>query len=186
MRLVLSFKNTSAAYETHILDYEAMVWFKLSRGVVSLNVFEVASGKRVLVGGGSDGFLWVLDDRTGTYAESGNYPAGQFRPALIDFSGAEYNHIFKYVEWEVSNESLPVTVTYWLDPLDVDSPGTGVTLSASRVGRGLYRAFVQEGGACNRLLLSIDVAATTESGTIRGLVVAADKATSLMFLKAGM
>jgi len=180
--LALCFKNTSGTYETHILDYEAMVWFKLSRGVVSLNVFEVANGKRVLVGGGSDGFLWVLDDRTSTYTEAGNYPAGQFRPALIDFLGAEYKHIFKYVEWEVSNENLPVTVTYWLDPLDVDSPGTGIEMNASKVrGANLYRAFVQGGGTCNRLLLSIDIAAGTVNGNIRGLVVAADKATSLIF-----
>ena len=64
--LSLAFQDSSSVYHTWILDFETRGWTELSRGVSALDVWEVSSGKRVLIGGGTDGFLWVLDDLTGT------------------------------------------------------------------------------------------------------------------------
>lgn len=173
--LVLSFQDTGSVYHTWIFDFETRGWFELSRGVSSLDVWEVSAGKRVLLGGGTDGFLWVLDDLTGTYAGSGNYAAATFKPALIDFGDASKKHIPRYIEFELSDEAMAadITLNYWLDPEDVDAPGAGTAVQFGRVsGSNLYRGFFRR-ALCNRLLVEFTIAASANNNKMRGLSVAA-------------
>ena len=180
--LLLAFQDSSSVYHTWCYDFDTRGWTELSRGVSALDVWEVSAGKKVLIGGGTDGFLWVLDDLTGTYAESGNYTAGRFRPALIDFGDASIKHIPRYVEIESSSQTMvenDLTVTVWADPEDADNPGDGVPLILARQGpQNLYRGAIRQ-TVCNRLLVSIDIAASENNGKLRGIVLAGDPAPQL-------
>src|SRR5581483_9943016 len=98
-------------------------WFQLQRGFSALKVFEVSAGQFVLIGGAPDGYVYVIDDQTGTFNMTGTYPQATFRTALIDFGDPDHAHTFRALELEFSSAALAqdTTVTYWLDPLDVDN-----------------------------------------------------------------
>ena len=179
--LVLCFLDSTDVYQTWVFDFDTKGWFQLNRGVASLGVFEVSAGKKVLLGGGSDGIVYVLDDLTGTYSSGSAYPEAIYRPALIDFGAGDKKHIFRYVEFEVSNDVMPVTVTYWLDPVNVDSPGAGIEIVMSKVrGSNLFRGFPKFGGLCNYLLLEFKATSSTQNGTLRRVTVAAEEAFDLV------
>jgi hypothetical protein len=177
--LVFCFEDTSSVYHTWVYDFDTHGWFELTRGVISLAVLEIAEGQRVLVGGAADGFVYVLDDQTGTYTTTDDHPAATFRPALIDFEDASEASVFRYVEFEKSNDDLDVTVKYWLDPVDADNPGEGTEITLSKVAGGIYRGFPHAGGYCRRLLLEFSVPSDANAGALRSVVVAADVAAPL-------
>src|SRR5581483_6314988 len=70
--LVLCFIDTNNVWHTWVYEFKTKTWFELAKGVSSAAVFEVSAGVQVLVGGGTDGYVYVLDDMTGTYASTGN------------------------------------------------------------------------------------------------------------------
>lgn len=182
--LVLAYQDSSSVYHTWVYDFEVRGWFELQRGFAALGVFETSAGVRVLLGGGTDGFVYVIDDVTGTYVGSGNHPVATYRPALIDFGDPTRPHILRYIEYELSNETLQnnLTLKVWLDPKDVDSPGTGITLSPVKllVGANRYRAFVTDGGAvCQRALVEVKLSASTNAGSVRGMALAAEPLSAL-------
>lgn len=185
--LVLAYQDSSSVYHTWVYDFETRGWFELQRGVASLAVFELpASGNKILAGGDVNGNLYVLDDLTVTYVANTNFPLATFRPALIDWGKPDHYHVFRYVEFEVDNVSLgnaSISINYYIDPVNVDSPGApSGTLTMSQVrGSNFFRGFVKDGGLCYRLLLEILVSADTNDGVIRGLNVVADEAASLIF-----
>ena len=179
---VLSFSDVTPAQQSYVYDFQTQKWFQLQRGFGALAVFEVAEGKRVLIGGSSDGFVYVIDDQTGTYSQSGTYPAATYRTALINF-GSEMPHVFRYLEVEFSNTLMAAdtTITYWLDPNDVDNPGVGKIMHLKpALGAGRYRAFTEGGATCQRMLLEIKTKASVNNGVLRGIKLAADPAGALL------
>ena len=170
--LVLSYRREDATYKTWVFDWETKGWIELQRGCTALAVFEVSPGKKVLVGAGTDFNTYVLDDRTGTYAASGNFPVGTFR-VLVDFGEPNENHVVDCIAYEKSNESLGVTVTYWLDPNDPDNPGTGQVLPMSKmkIGANRFEGKLSGGSSCQRILVEFSVAASTVSAVLRGIAV---------------
>ena len=168
--------------QTYVWDFQAKVWFQLQRGFCSVNVFEVSEGALVLIGGDASGNTWVIDDQTGTYSYSGNLPVATWQPALINFGNTEIAHVFRRLELEFDSDALAqdITVTVWLDPLSVDSPGPGHKLTIKPV-RGAYRyagmILGQGAGAvCERMLVQIQARASANAGVIRGIKAYADPA----------
>lgn len=171
-----------AGPQTWVYDFGTKGWFQLSRGFTSLAVFEIGDGELVLVGGSNDGFVYVIDDLNGSFDLSGICPAASFRPALIDFGDPASMRVFKYLELEFTCDDLArdITVTFWLDPKNVDNPGTGRKMIATKVrGSNRWRYWPQGGALCQRLLLDITVKASTNVGAIRGAKIVADKVTGL-------
>jgi hypothetical protein len=178
---VLSFPTsaTSDAPRTFVYDFAGRGWVELQRGFSSLAMLEVSEGALVLVGGGVDGNSWVIDDQTGTYSTTGTLPAATWRPALIDFGAPNISHTFRRLELEFDSAALAqaIQITAWLDPLNVDSPGTGRALHLKpALGANRYSAFLtdQGGAVCKRLLLQIFAPSNTVSGVIRGIELFAD------------
>lgn len=170
---VLGFPNESNVWSTYVYDFSTHGWFQLQRGMSSLAVFETADGSLILVGGAPDGFVYVIDDLSGTYVSVSNLPIASWRPALIDFGAPTSQHVIQYVEMEFSNPALVdnLTVTFWLDPLDVDNPGEGrqITMTPIRIGSNRFRGFTTGGTTCHRVLFDFTVAASQNNGTIRGV-----------------
>lgn len=181
--LVVCYQDSSHVYHTYVYDFPTKSWWESQRGVASVAVFEPTAGNKILVGGGTDGFVYVLDDVSGTYVNS-TLPAATFRTALINFGRPDLMHVPDYVEWEVSNAAMgnDVTVNFYLDPQNADSPGTAkgpmtaalVPDSASR-----YRAYFAAtsgvtGVVCKRLMVEFQVASSTNAGNLRGMMLKAD------------
>lgn len=176
---VVAYPQKDTTYATFVYDFKTQRWFQLQKGFSSLKMFEVSAGNFVLVGGAPDGFVYVIDDQTGTFNMTGTYPQSTFRTALIDFGDPEHAHVFRYLELEFSSTALAkdVTVTYWLDPLDVDNPGVGKNISLRpAMGAGRFRAFSEGGATCQKLLIQIQARSSTNTGVIRGIKLVADTA----------
>src|SRR3990167_3431071 len=180
--LVVCFQDNTSVYQTWIYVIEARAWVQLDLGVASVEVFEVAPGQFILAGGGSDGYVYVLDDPFALYSITGlNYPEALFRPALIDFGAPYQQHVPRYLEYEVSDETMVVEARYWLDPVDASNPGEGIQLSTSKVkgSANQFRAFFKGGNLCQRLLVELRVPASIVTGKIRSVAVAAEPASNL-------
>lgn len=168
--------------QTWVWDFNQKCWFQLQRGFASVAMLEVSEGALVLIGGGVDGNTYVVDDQTGSFANTVALPVATWQPALIDFGNSEVAHVFRRLELEFSSRALATdcTVTIWLDPLSVDSPGVGRTATLKpALGAGRYSAFLTDGkgGAlCQRMLLQVQARASTNSGVIRGAKLYADPA----------
>lgn len=184
--LVLAYQDKSNVYHTWVYDFEVQSWFELQRGVVSLAVFEVNPGDKVLVGGDATGQVYVLDDLTGNFTSSAALPVATFRPALIDWGKPDHYHVFRYVEFEVDNVNLglqSIAINYYLDPVNVDAlPAPDGTLTLTQVrGSNFFRGFVKGGALCYRMMLEIVAQSDTNAGRLRGLNIVADEAASLIF-----
>ena len=159
----------------------------MSLGFVSIAKFEVTPGDKILVAGSTDGNVYVIDDPNKTYSITGlTFPESSYRPALLDFSkfgeSSQEAHIFRYFEYEIDDEDIEVIVSYWLDPIDVDSPGDAKgELSMTRVANSSnrFRGFPKGGGYCNRLLIEIKIESTQGAATLRGINVVADPVSNL-------
>jgi hypothetical protein len=156
-------------------------WYQLQRGFSSLAVFEVSEGALVLIGGGVDGNTYVIDDQTGTYSSNANLPVATWQPALIDFGNPEVAHVLRRLELEFSSDALAkdISITVWLDPVNVDSPGAGRPMYLKpALGACRYSAsLTSEGGAlCQRALIQIQARSSLNSGSIRGIKMYADTA----------
>lgn len=179
------FQDNTSNYQTWIFDFEIKGWFQLHAGVASLAVFEPQLGDKILVGGGIDGNVYILDDQNSLYSTIGlTFPAGTFRPALIDFGAPDTKHVLKYFEYEVSNPNMQITVNYYLDPQSVDNPGTPQTLVMApvRLSAGRFRGFFTSnntGSTCERVLMEILVASDSNSGVIRSFTLGADPGSKL-------
>lgn len=181
--LVVCFQDKSAVYHTWIYDFETKGWFELQRGFVSVGIFEVNLGDKILVGGGTDGLVYVIDDLTGTYAPPATLPAALYRTSLIDFGKPGDNHIPRYVEYEITNDALAqsIVVNFYLDPIDADSPGAPRTIYMRRVPNTacMYRGFFGKGVLCQRLMVEFNVKSDINSGALRGVMLKADPASRL-------
>jgi hypothetical protein len=114
---------------------------------------------------------------------TGTYPQSTFQTALIDFGDPDHAHVFRYIELEFNNLALAkdISVTYWLDPLDVDSPGLGKTIPLRPAsGAGRFRAFSEGGATCQKLLIQIQAKSSANAGVIRGIKLAADPAPGVL------
>ena len=181
--LVVSYV-VSGVWHTIVYDFNTKGWFHLQTGFSSVEMFEAPSGAKVLVGGGTDGFVYVADDISGTYVSAGPHPQAIWRPALIDFGDPDNKHVFLFVEFEFDSAALEgdTKINYYLDPVDADNPGTPRTLTLQKVqqvGANLYRGWPTGGNVCQRLLLEINTASSTNTGTIRGAKIVSKKATGL-------
>lgn len=176
---VVAFPLIGGTYQTYVYDFNNPGWFQLQRGFSSLAVFEVAEGKLVLLGGGTDGKTYVVDDQTGTYSTAGTYPQSIWRPALIDFGKPDTAHVFQCLELEFSSAALAkdIVITAWLDPVDADNPGVGQVLQLRpALGANRFRTFMNGGAVCQRMLLEVKAKAGTNGGSIRGLKLVANTA----------
>jgi hypothetical protein len=149
-------------------------------------VFEPTLGNKVLVGGGLDGTISVIDDQTGTFVPPPNtVPPGTFRPALIDFQNPDANHLVVYCDIEISDPTMAFTVNYYLDPSDVDNPWTPIKLNMAQIkktNKNRFRGFFGQnnlGSLCNRILIEFLVTDPTSTGVIRSIMLAADPASAL-------
>lgn len=177
--LVVSYQDKSNVYHTFVYDFETKGWVELQRGFVSLAVFEITPGVKVLVGGGSDGLVYVADDLTGAFAPNTTFPAALYRTALIDFGTPDSLHEPNYLELEVSNPALldtTTTINFYLDPPDADNPGTANTLFLNAIDgepnryRGFFAPSVDGGVVCRRLMIEFSLASDTNAGVFRGIV----------------
>lgn len=177
---VTCFQDIASVFHTFVFDFETKTWMELSVGFASLQVFEVADGSKVLIGGGADGYVYVIDDLTGTYAGSGNYPEGVFRTAPLDFGKPERDHVIYAVEYEKSDAAMDVVVTVYLDPADPDNPSGGITLNMTKTkfGTNRYRGFIKSdtGGTCQQAIVEFRIPASTVNGKLSGIAVYAETA----------
>jgi hypothetical protein len=188
--LVLAYQDNTFVYHTYVYDFETKGWFELQKGVVSLGIFELNPGNKILVGGGADGNVYVLDDLNGDVTLTNTTkPAGLFRTSLIDFGDPTSLHQPFYLEIEVSDPALmsSTTVNFYLDPTDADNPGTPIVLDMNPVQgetnrfRGFFAA--AEGGTgvvCKRLMVELSVASDTNDGSFRSIVLQSNKVRNLM------
>lgn len=180
---VVAFPQVGNTYVTFVYDFITQRWFQIQRGFSAVAQFEVSAGNQVLVGGGPDGNTYVIDDQTGTYNQTGTYPQATFQTALIDFGDPDHAHVFRGLELEFDNPALAgdVTITYWLDPLNVDNPGQGKNIPLRpALGAGRFRAFSEGGATCQRLLIQIQVRSSANAGVIRGIKLIADQVPGLL------
>lgn len=181
---VLAFRDTSEVYHTWVYDFGTQGWFELQRGFSSLAVFEIGDGSLILVGGGTNGSVYVIDDLSGTFTSTDDLPEANWRPALIDFGDPDNMRLVQRIELEVSSNAMMdgIAVTFWLDPEDVDNPGTGRTITMSRIkGSNRYAGWLTDGGSvCQRLLVDITTAAGGTAGTIRGIKLVAQKVRGIL------
>lgn len=188
--LVVCYQDTNSIYHTYVYDFETKGWFELQRGFVSLAIFETSPGVKILVGGASDGKVYVADDLTGAITPNTTFPTGLYRTALIDFGKPDMLHLPHYLELEVNNATLldsTTTINFYLDPVDADSPGTPIALSMSPVQGepNRYRGFfaASEGGqgvVCRRLMIEFNLASDNQSGTFRGIILKSNPVPDLM------
>lgn len=174
---IVSFPQKDGTYAAYVYDFTTQRWFQLQRGFSSLKTFEITAGNFVLVGGASDGNTYVIDDQTGTFNMTGTYPQSTFITSLIDFGDPEHAHVFRALELEFDNPALAqdITVTYWLDPVNVDNPGVGKVISLRPAhGAGRWRTFSEGGATCQRLLIQIQARSSANAGVIRGIKLVAD------------
>jgi hypothetical protein len=180
---VLCYQTEAGTYKTLGFDFESKGWFEFSEGCTAVAVWEVAAGKKVLIGARTDKKIYVLDDLTGTYTGSGNYPIGTVRE-LIDFESPDSEFIIDRIQFELSVATLAPVVTMWLDPTDPENPDTEskgklttsgaaatMALGTTKLGANHYRCTPVGGVTCQRVLVEIVIPANTVSGTIRGLAV---------------
>lgn len=163
---------------TYVFDFNTRAWFQLQRGFTSLSVFEIGDGQLILVGGAEDGKVYVVDDQTRTYTTTDDLPEATWRPSLIYFNAQASARVVNYIELEFTSDNLAndIEVTFWLDPEDVDDPGTGRTVTLTKIvniGTVFYRGWLQGGTTCKRLLLEIKADASQNAGAIRGAKVVA-------------
>lgn len=177
--LVVCYQDNTNAYHTFVYDFSTRGWFELQRGFASVAVFEPVAGQKVLVGGGSDGLTYVMDDLSGQFTPNATFPSALFRTALIDFGNATVLHEPEYIEYEVTSPSLgdSITVNFYLDPQDADNPGTPITMDMQPVPdrpfafRGWFAA--SQGGTgviCKRLMVEFSVASDGNAGALRGVI----------------
>lgn len=171
---VIGFPDAAGEFQTYVYDFNTRAWFQLQRGFTALSVFEIGDGSLILVGGAEDGTVYVIDDQTGTYTTSTDLPAATWRPSLIYFNAQSVARVINYIELEFSSDDLAndITVTFWLDPQDVDNPGTGRTVTLQRIvqiGTVFYRGWFQGGTTCKRVLVEIAAASSQNAGSIRGV-----------------
>lgn len=185
--LVVIYQDNNSIYHTYIYDFNTKSWFETQRGFVSVAVFEPTRGQKILVGGGTDGYVYVADDLLGQFTPMTVYPNSIFRTALIDFGNPAMLHEPFYIEYELTNVDLndSITVNFYLDPPDVDSlpDPRSVTMSPVENRPNLFRGFFNIDGAgvvCKRLLVEINAASDTNGGAIRGLFMEAIPHTELM------
>jgi hypothetical protein len=176
---VVSFPTsaTNDTPQTWVYDFSDKGWFQLQRGFSSLSVFEVSEGNLVLIGGGVDGNTYVIDDQTGSFNNTGALPAATWQPALINFGNEEMAHVFKWLELEFDSAALATSaqITVWLDPVNVDNPGTGRKLLLKpTLGANRYLAFLTGNAVCQRMLLQVVAPSNTNAGVIRGIKLVAD------------
>jgi len=181
---VLAYPNLDGTYSTWVWDFPTKGWFQLQRGFSSLAVFEIGNGQKVLVGGGPDGKTYVIDDQNNLYSFVGTCPQSIFRPALINFGDDSNAHRFLWIELEFSNVALQqdTTVTYWLDPNDVDNPGPGNVIQlAPIIGANRYMASPKENGViCQRMLVEVNAKASPNAGVIRGIKLVSERVEGLI------
>lgn len=177
------FQLNDQTWHTYIFDFETKGWFEMQRGVSSLAVFEPQSGVKVLVGGGTDGIIYVLNDPSVQYdISTDTYPLALFRPSLIDFGQPDTKHVLLYCELELSNSAMmnDITVNFYLDPVDADNPGPPTPLTMSPVfGANRFRGFFQGGSLCERVLMEVNLAASQNNGVIRSFTLTAKSASKL-------
>lgn len=168
---VIGFPDGAGAFQTYVFDFNTKGWFQLQRGFTSLSVFELDEGSLILVGGAEDGYVYVIDDQTGTYTTTDALPESTWRSALIAFESPDNLRVFNWLEIDVDNNDLidDLTVTFWLDSVDVDDPGEGRTITMTKVGPTLWRGFPTGGTVCKRLLLEFKFASSVNAGVIRGI-----------------
>jgi hypothetical protein len=177
--LVTSF-NTGTSYITLVFDFETNTWVELSQGYSAIAVWKigVGTGKEVLIGGTDDGKVYVIDDLTQSYAGSGNFAEGIFRTAPLDFGKPELDHVIYAIEYEKSDDAMPVTTTVYLDPADPDNPSGGIVVNMQKtnIGFNRYRGFINgsSGGTCHRAMVEFKVAAGTVDGKLTGIAVYAE------------
>jgi hypothetical protein len=180
----LCYQTEAGTYKTFGFDFESRGWFEFSQGCTAVAVWEVAAGKKVLIGARTDKKVYVLDDLTGTYTGSGNYPVGTVRE-LIDFESPDSEFVIDRIQFELSVATLAPVVTMWLDPTDPENPDTenkgkfstdgstdaAMALAITAHGANHYRCTPVGGTFCQRVLVEVVLPANTVSGTIRGLAV---------------
>lgn len=174
---IVAFPDNASSYQAWVYEFNTKGWFQLQKGFSSLAVFEVAVGEKVLVGGNADGYVYVIDDLNGIYSPTGALPVATWRPALINFGNDKEAHRFISLELEFDSQKLAndVTLTYWLDPNNVDSPGAGKTMQMTPIiGANRYEAKPTGGATCQRMLLEIKAASTVNPGVIRGIKLLAE------------
>jgi hypothetical protein len=186
---VICYQDNTSTYHTYVYDFETKGWFELQRGFASLAVLEPTPGNKILVGGGTDGFVYVIDDLNGFFTPNPTFPSALFRTALIDFGHPDVLHVPDYVEYEVTNQAFAqnsVTVNFYLDPQDADNPGTPHTVPMFPVPNrpNLYRGFFSaaDGGMgvlCKRLMVELNIASDTNAGAIRAFSLKADPVPNL-------
>lgn len=191
--LVVCYQDNTSSYHTYVFDFETKGWFELQRGVASLAIFEPTAGQKILVGGGTDGFVYVLDDPQGIYANA-TLPIALFRTALIDFGHPDKLHIPDYMEYEVKTAAMAdsITVNFYLDPTDADNPTNPITLPMTPVPNRptLFRGFFSVGAAmtnngnpgvlCKRLMIELSLASDTNAGSLTGVMLKADPVDNML------
>lgn len=171
--LVASFKRRDGTYATWGFDFEVKGWFQFQRGYTAVYVFELVSGLKVLVGAGTDNKTYVIDDLTGTFPVTGNFPVGYAR-FLIDFGLPDTYFTIRDIGHERSRDDMPIDVTIWLDPLDPENPGTGISWPVSKTAiGGNYSSKNTDGSTCQRVLIEFAIAASPVNGRFNGFTVEA-------------
>jgi len=180
--LVVCYQDNTSTYHTYIYDFAIKGWFESQRGFASVAVFEPIAGNVILVGGGTDGFVYVIDDLSGTFSNA-TCPAAIFRPALINFGRPDIMHQLYSLEYELTNDALSadVTVNFYLDPQDADNPGAPFgPLNFAKVPNSAarYRAYFAAtdgvvGTLCKRALIEFQIASSTNTGGFRGIMLKA-------------
>lgn len=191
--LVCTFRKWDMSYATWVFDFEAQGWFQLQQGYTAVAVLESQTGERTLFGSVVDSTnhvynLVVIDDNTTLYpvADGATYPVGIYR-LYTDFGKPNSFFTGKGVEYEVSDPSMEIDVTVWLDPADPDNPGDGIPLLMTQKMVGAKESQGQKsnrfrgtlssdtGGTAQRILVEFAVAASSVNGKIRGVAVDADE-----------
>lgn len=181
--LLVAYQDDTNVYHTFVYDFEIKGWYELQRGFVSLAVFEPTLGNKVLVGGGVDGKVYVVDDVLGLITPNPTKPSALFRTSLIDFGNPLALHEVLTLEIEVSNSLLmdqTTTVNFYLDPTDADNPGTPISLPMSPIPNfpNIYRGFFPTAGGgmgtlCRRLMVELNLASDTNGGSFREVIMTA-------------
>jgi len=176
--LMFSFRDITSAFQTWVFDFEVKGWFQLQTGYTALHVFEYTPGRKSLIAAGTDNQIYVIDDLTGNFPVTGNYPLGTYRE-LIDFGQPNSVVAGRYIAYEVSDPKMEVDVSFWLDPTDPDNPGTGTLLPSTQTkigaNRFVCRPTAATGATCQRLLVEFAVASNSIGGYFRGFTVKGDE-----------
>lgn len=195
--LVLCYQDTSSIYHTYVYDFQTKAWWESQRGFSCVGTFEPVAGQTVLVGGGTDGFVYVMDDVSNMYVTidangTANVacPAATYRTALIDFTRPDMMHVLGSVEFELSNANLAndITLNFYMDPQNADSPGTAfgpMTLSLIPGSAARYRAEFSAtngvtGSTCQRAMVEVLLAASVNTGSLRGILLKAEPVPELL------